>query len=154
MKNESKLLTIALLLGGVVITIFGILSVRNLFLGTSLSVYDILLDTTVLLACGIAYRILFLLRKVLVLLYKEQAFTDGMIVQVVQIKRLFLVMFFVLVVNIPYYFKLADDADAPGVFPIGVAITILPFFCYIFSKIVEELFRRATNLKKENDLMI
>lgn len=56
--------------------------------------------------------------------------------------------------SLPFWYQVAQLEDAPGVMLIGLAVVAIPFACFIFFYIVEELFKSALNLQNENDLTI
>jgi RsiW-degrading membrane proteinase PrsW (M82 family) len=71
-----------------------------------------------------------------------------------QIKKLILLVSIVFVGILPFFYRVADRKDAPGVMVIGLAFVSIPFTAFIFTQIVEELFKSATELKSDSELTI
>lgn len=100
------------------------------------------------------FRVLFLLNRILNFIKGAEAFSVKTLKVVSQIKKLILLVSIVFVGILPFFYRVADRKDAPGVMVIGLAFVSIPFTAFIFTQIVEELFKSATELKSDSELTI
>jgi hypothetical protein len=98
--------------------------------------------------------VLFLLNRILNFIKGAEAFSVKTLKVVSQIKKLILLVSIVFVGILPFFYRVADRKDAPGVMVIGLAFVSIPFTAFIFTQIVEELFKSATELKSDSELTI
>lgn len=102
----------------------------------------------------LGFRVLFLLAKMLRYIKKSEAFSMKTLKVVSAIKKTILLISIVFLGILPFFYTVADRQDAPGILVIGFALVLLPFTAFIFSQIVEELFKNAAELKTDNELTI
>ncbi|MDT2613943.1 DUF2975 domain-containing protein [Enterococcus dongliensis] len=102
----------------------------------------------------LGFRVLFLLAKMLRYIKKSEAFSMKTLKVVSAIKKTILLISIVFLGILPFFYTVADWQDAPGILVIGFALVLLPFTAFIFSQIVEELFKNAAELKTDNELTI
>lgn len=102
----------------------------------------------------LGFRVLFLLNRILNFIKGAEAFSVKTLKVVSQIKKLILLVSIVFVGILPFFYRVADRQDAPGVMVIGLAFVSIPFTAFIFTQIVEELFKSATELKSDSELTI
>lgn len=102
----------------------------------------------------LGFRVLFLLAKMLRYIKKSEAFSMKTLKVVSAIKKTILLISIVFLGILPFFYTMADRQDAPGILVIGFALVLLPFTAFIFSQIVEELFKNAAELKTDNELTI
>lgn len=55
---------------------------------------------------------------------------------------------------LPFVYQGAQIEDAPGIVILGLILVSLPFALFVFAQIVEELFKQAVALQKEQDLTV
>lgn len=55
---------------------------------------------------------------------------------------------------LPYFYLMADNADAPGVLVIGLAFTLGPMVVAGFAAVLQKLLQSAISIKSENDLTV
>ena len=55
---------------------------------------------------------------------------------------------------LPLVYKVADLEDAPGVMALGLVVTGAPFVVATFAAVLEKIFRKAVEVKSENDLTV
>ncbi|MDT2703713.1 DUF2975 domain-containing protein [Enterococcus dongliensis] len=102
----------------------------------------------------LGFRVLFLLAKMLRYIKKSEAFSMKTLKVVSAIKKTILLISIAFLGILPFFYTVADRQDAPGILVIGFALVLLPFTAFIFSQIVEELFKNAAELKTDNELTI
>ncbi|MDT2674814.1 DUF2975 domain-containing protein [Enterococcus dongliensis] len=102
----------------------------------------------------LGFRVLFLLAKILRYIKKSEAFSMKTLKVVSAIKKTILLISIAFLGILPFFYTVADRQDAPGILVIGFALVLLPFTAFIFSQIVEELFKNAAELKTDNELTI
>ncbi|MBU5359826.1 MAG: DUF2975 domain-containing protein [Enterococcus sp.] len=102
----------------------------------------------------LGFRVLFLLNRILNFIKGAEAFSDKTLKVVSKIKKLILLISIVFLGILPFFYRVADRQDAPGVLVIGLAFVSIPFTAFVFSQIVEELFKSATELKSDSELTI
>lgn len=111
-----------------------------------------------LVAVGLAslcvYRGLFFLNKAVDLIGADQPFSTAILPLVKKIRRSLLWLGCSLCGILPFFYEGVQLEDAPGLMLIGLAIVLTPFAVFVFSQIVEELFKKAIELKQEQDLTI
>lgn len=102
----------------------------------------------------LGFRVLFLLNRILNFIKGAEAFSAKTLEVVSKIKKLILLISIVFLGILPFFYRVADRQDAPGVLVIGLAFVSIPFTAFVFSQIVEELFKSATELKSDSELTI
>lgn len=102
----------------------------------------------------LGFRVLFLLAKILRYIKKSEAFSMKTLKVVSAIKKTILLISIAFLGILPFFYTVADRQDAPGILVIRFALVLLPFTAFIFSQIVEELFKNAAELKTDNELTI
>lgn len=102
----------------------------------------------------LGFRVLFFLNHILSCIKGPDAFSNKTLKLVVQVKNTILAISVIMLGILPFFYRAADIEDAPGVMVIGLIIVMIPFIAYIFSQIVEELFKKATSIQVESDLTI
>lgn len=102
----------------------------------------------------LGFRVLFFLNHILSCIKGPDAFSNKTLKLVVQVKNTILAISVIMLGILPFFYRAADIEDAPRVMVIGLIIVMIPFIAYIFSQIVEELFKKATSIQVESDLTI
>lgn len=102
----------------------------------------------------LGFRVLFLLNRILDFVQRTEAFSAKTLKVVSKIKKLILLISLVFLGILPFFYTVADRQDAPGVLVIGLGLVSIPFTAFIFSQIVEELFKSAAELKNDSELTI
>lgn len=109
---------------------------------------------TILLTDIFAFSALRSLYKMVTLIGHEQAFSNQILPLVVKLNRQILLMAVSFCGILPFVYQITQNEDAPGIMVLGLMLISIPFSLVVFGKIVEELFKQAVNLKKEQDLTI
>ena len=152
MKRKVNLLKLALIIISFLV-IFVTVIFTFQFSSERKDVINSLLYCAVFGSVVLGFRVLFLLNRILNFIKGAEAFSAKTLKVVSQIKKLILLVSIVFVGILPFY-RVADRQDAPGVMVIGLAFVSIPFTAFIFTQIVEELFKSATELKSDSELTI
>lgn len=154
MARKVNLLKIALLLIGF-LALFMITGIAiQFFQATDKNLVVSLFFLVIVTAVLLGLRVLFFLNRILNCIKGPEAFSSKTLYLVTKVKNTILVIGVVMLGILPFFYHVADVEDAPGVMVIGFIILLIPFTAYIFSQIVEELFKKATTIQVESDLTI
>ncbi|MGM0112093.1 DUF2975 domain-containing protein [Enterococcus sp. DIV0187] len=153
MKRKVNLLKLALIIISFLV-IFVTVIFTFQFSSERKDVINSLLYYVVFGSVVLGFRVLFLLNRILNFIKGAEAFSAKTLKVVSQIKKLILLVSIVFVGILPFFYRVADRQDAPGVMVIGLAFVSIPFTAFIFTQIVEELFKSATELKSDSELTI
>lgn len=156
MKLKLKLFKGAILFFGAIILLFTTLIGIQLFTSTNTQVtsYELIFIAAILLTVYFSFNILFNLFKVVDLIAKKQAFTEAILRFVKRIKKTIFYLACSFCGVLPLVYHGADIEDAPGLMLLGIGVVLIPFAIFLFAQIVEELFKSAIELQKENDLTV
>ncbi|MFT8879388.1 MAG: DUF2975 domain-containing protein [Oenococcus sp.] len=156
MKIKSLILKLALLGIAAIIVMAGTLVSIQVFTAEGLhwNFAIVTLLAAIYLAAIFAFRVLYLLFRVVSLIGKNQAFSSATLPLVTKIKHTILVIAIVFSGIMPFVYQVTQMADAPGLMIMGFSLISLPYAAFVFSQIVEDLFRSAISLKTEHDLTI
>ncbi len=92
--------------------------------------------------------------KLLHYIDKNKAFS-GLSVMALRRIKYCAVLFSVLYAAIlPFIYRVADMADAPGLMVIGLVMSFAPLVIAVFAAVLERLLESAVDMKKENDLTV
>ncbi|MEG0294109.1 DUF2975 domain-containing protein [Enterococcus sp.] len=109
---------------------------------------------TILLTDVFALSALSSVYRMVTLIGHKQAFSHQILPLVAKLNRQLLLMSLSFCGILPFVYQIVQNEDAPGVMILGLMLVAIPFSLVVFGKIVEELFKQAVNLKKEQDLTI
>lgn len=109
---------------------------------------------TIILTDFFAFSALRILYKMVTLIGHEQAFSNQILPLVTKLNRQILLVAVSFCGILPFVYQMTQNEDAPGIMILGLMLVSIPFSLVVFGKIVEELFKQAVNLKKEQDLTI
>lgn len=154
MKMKVYLLKVALVVIALFASFITLLLSIQFFSAREENVFTTIFFLTVILSVLLGFRVLYLLNEILNYINGSIIFSNKTLAVVSQIKRIILVISVVFLGILPFFYHVADQEDAPGVMIIGCGFVVLPFIAYVFSQIVEELFKHATQLKLDNELTI
>lgn len=97
---------------------------------------------------------LFQALKLLGLIDKNRAFSDGSVGALRSIKYAAAVISILFAAGMPYIYYAADRDDAPGVIVIGLVIVIASVVIAAAAALFQQLFQNAVDIKSENDLTV
>lgn len=146
---KSALVIIAFFAAFITVIIF-----FQFFSGEKAQISMVSLFLSIILSVLLGFRVLFLLTRILTYIKNSEAFSSKTLKVVSEIKKTILMISIIFLGILPFFYTVADRQDAPGVLVIGLAIAFVPFTAFIFSQIVEELFKSAIELKEDNELTI
>lgn len=154
MARKVNLLRAALVLIGLLALLMAMVISFQFFQATEKGPVVILFFLVLVIAVLLGFRVLFFLNRILTCIKGPDAFSNKTLKLVVQVKNTILAIGVIMLGILPFFYQAADTEDAPGVMVIGLIIVIIPFIAYIFSQIVEELFKKATSIQAESNLTI
>ncbi|KRM22218.1 DUF2975 domain-containing protein [Latilactobacillus graminis] len=108
-------------------------------------------------AYGVTASIWFVLVKlvqILRLIERHQAFLPRTLLYVTAIRRAVLVASLTALFALPFFYRIAQLEDAPGLMFLGLGLVFIPFAILILMQIVEALFKSAIDLQTEIDLTV
>lgn len=100
------------------------------------------------------FGVLFFLYQVVDLIAKNNAFSNRTLQLVARVKYMILTTAIVFLGILPYIYDTAQENGAPGMLFFSIVLVSVPFIAFVFSLIVEELFKSAIVLKTEHDLTV
>lgn len=156
MKLKTRLLKLALVgLGAFLLVLATIFTMSLITEGTTgMSAIAWLFFAAVGLTAFFGLWTLFYLYQIVDLIAKNNSFSERTLVLVAKVKHQILAAAISFCGILPFVAQVADLEDAPGLILVGMGPILLPFAAYLFSLIVEELFKNAISLKNEQDLTI
>lgn len=92
--------------------------------------------------------------KLLDLIDKNKAFSLASVAALQRIKYCALFIGVVYTLGLPYFYYVAQGADAPGVMGIGLLLAGAPIVIAVFAAVLQKLLHSAIALKNENDLTV
>lgn len=92
--------------------------------------------------------------KLLDYIDRNDAFTDGAVKALKDIKYAAFAISTLYTVGMPYIFYVGDRDDAPGVVALGFVIAGASFVIAIAAAVFQKLFQNAVDIKSENDLTV
>lgn len=161
-KEVVQLKTKAIFFKGVIILFATIISFLTFLIGievftsgeTSKSFTIPLFFTSILLTDLFAFSALFYLYQMVSLIGNEQAFSNQILPLAKKLNQRMVGMAVTFCGILPFVYRVAELDDAPGLIIVGLMIVSIPFSLVVFGKIVEELFKQAVYLKRDQDLTI
>ncbi|MBM7712398.1 DUF2975 domain-containing protein [Enterococcus xiangfangensis] len=154
MNRKVNLLRAALVMIALLVAFITVIFTIQFFSEGKVPLFVSSLFVSFIVVVLLGFRVLFLLAKILSYIKKSEAFSMKTLKVVSSIKQTILAMSIVFLGILPFFYTVADQDDAPGFLVIGFALVSIPFTVFIFSQIVEELFKSATELKADNELTI
>lgn len=88
------------------------------------------------------------------LIDKNQTFTTAAVSAFGRIKYAAIAVSLLFSASLPLFYAVADSEDAPGVMVIGLIITGIPFAIGVFAALLQQVFKSAVDIKKENNLTV
>jgi hypothetical protein len=85
---------------------------------------------------------------------KNKAFSELSVRALKNIKYCALAISILYVLVMPFFFRIADADDAPGLVLIGLIIIFASFVVAAFAAVLQKLLKNAIDIKAENDLTI
>ncbi len=92
--------------------------------------------------------------KLLGLIDRNLAFSDGSVKALRNIKFCALAIGILYLSSVPLLYPFADTDDAPGTLIIGFAIACVPIVVSVFAGVLQKLIQNALDIKSENDLTV
>ncbi len=92
--------------------------------------------------------------KLLGLIDRNMAFSEGSVRALKNIKICALIVGIIYLSGVPLLYPFADLDDAPGVLLIGFALACIPIIVSIFASVLQKLIQNAIDIKTENDLTV
>lgn len=100
------------------------------------------------------YFALYQAMKLLDLIDKNNAFSNGAIQALKNIKYSGYIISALFTAGLPYIYYAAQRDDAPGVMALGIVIVGASFVIGTTAALFQKLFQNAVNIKAENDLTV
>ena len=100
------------------------------------------------------YFALYQTMKLLNYIDTNKAFSELSVTALKRIKISAIVIGALYLVLLPYFYLMANNADAPGVLMIGLAFTFGPLTVAGFAAVLQKLLQSAIDIKSENDLTV
>ena len=97
---------------------------------------------------------LFKLYQAVKLIGDNQAFSTNILPIIHKLRKFILWMACSFCGILPLVYEAAQVGEAPGLVILGLILVSLPFALFIFALIVEELFKQAVDLQKEQELTV
>lgn len=156
MKLKINLLKIAMLFIALFCTTIGVLLVFNVIneLYKGFSFIGVLLILAIVFSLFFGYLLVFYLFKILDLVQKNQPFTKEILTYIVKVKWGIIGIGLSFLGILPFALWVGEKEDAPGVILFSLFICGVPWAIFIFSQVVEYLFKSAIFLQEENELTI
>lgn len=154
MKRKVNALKAALFVIGLIVFLFTTILAFQFFKEGVGKPVVVIFFSSVILSVILGFRVLFLLNQILTCIEHLEAFSQKTLQLVSKVKNTILTISFFFLGILPFFYQVADSEDAPGVMVIGLVVAMIPFVAYIFSQIVEELFKNATSLRIDSELTI
>jgi len=82
------------------------------------------------------------------------AFSELSVIALKNIKYCATIISILFVVEMPFFYFLAEKDDAPGIILIGMAFIFASFVFAVFAAVLQKLFKNAIDIKAENDLTV
>ena len=92
--------------------------------------------------------------KLLGLIDKNKAFSDGSVSALKKIKYAAVVISALFAAGMPYIYDAANRDDAPGVIVMGLVIVFASVVIAAAAALFQQLFQNAVDIKSENDLTV
>ena len=92
--------------------------------------------------------------KLLSYIDKNKAFSELSVKALKIIKYCAAIFSILYVVEMPFFYILAEKDDAPGIILIGMVFIFASFVVAIFAAVLQKLLKNAIDIKSENDLTI
>lgn len=156
MELKTRLLKIALLGLGAFILMLGFIMTMSLINEglNDLNIYVWIFVISLAASGVIGLWVLYYLYQIVDLIQENTSFSEETLRLVAKVKHRILAASITFLGILPFVAHVADTDDAPGLILIGLGLVAIPFVAYVFSLIVEELFKNAIHLKSEQDLTI
>lgn len=97
---------------------------------------------------------LYALHRILNTIEQHQVFAPQTLRYVSSIRNAVLIASFASLLSLPFFYRITQLEDAPGLLLLGIAFIFIPFALAILMQIVEDLFKSAIALQTENDLTV
>ena len=85
---------------------------------------------------------------------RNKAFSELSVKALKNIKYCATIISILYVVELPFFYNLAQKDDAPGIILIGMVFVFASFVVTVFAAVLEKLFKNAIDIKLENDLTV
>jgi hypothetical protein len=82
------------------------------------------------------------------------AFSEHSVRALKYIKQCALVIALLFVATLPFFVRIGEADDAPGVIVIGMSFVAAPILVAVFAALLQKLLRSTIEMKKENDLTV
>lgn len=157
MKLETLFLKIAVILIAIPILalcIFGLIWIANETANPEYApiLYPILIGMYVSVVPF--FVALFQALRLLSYIDKKNAFSELSIKALKNIKYCASAISILFVVEMPFFYLLADKDDAPGIILIGMIFVFASFVVAVFAAVLQKLLKNAIEIKSENDLTV
>ena len=85
---------------------------------------------------------------------RNKAFSELSVKALKNIKYCATIISILYVVELPFFYNLAQKDDAPGIILIGMVFVFASFVVTVFAAVLEKLFKNTIDIKLENDLTV
>ncbi|MDF2587642.1 MAG: putative rane protein [Anaerocolumna sp.] len=92
--------------------------------------------------------------RLLTCIDKNKAFSDLSVKALKNIKYCAFTISIVYVVEMPFFYLLAEKDDTPGIILIGMGFVFASFVVAVFAAVLQKLLNNAIEIKEENDLTV
>lgn len=92
--------------------------------------------------------------SILALIDKDILFTEKAIRKISLIKRISILIFFILLGIMPMVWHIVEITNVTGVIPVAIVIIVSPLILSTFIGVMEKLLMKIVQIKSENDLTV
>ncbi|WP_339315253.1 DUF2975 domain-containing protein [Paenibacillus sp. FSL R10-2734] len=157
MKRETLFLKVVVILIGIpvlALCIFWLPTIPNKAAGD----YPLYLIYPVLVgvyATAIVYFVaLYQALRLLSYIDKNIPFSELSVKALSNIKYCAIIISLLFAIGMPLIYKMAQEADAPGLIVLGLVMTCAPIVIAVFAAVLQKLIKNAIVIKLENDLTV